>query len=167
LFCEELPLTIEENVNGKEYLIAHAWYDEKAPSLNGGETDNIYESREYTTLWFREIGESYSDRDTYGKLVDYKSSHGEVLIHGHSPLPSEDLIALGADGRRIWNRGSSINIDCGCFLRLGAYQGLLDYKGNLAAFCLDDGRELYALDILDDETIESLKKKKEEYKYGD
>jgi hypothetical protein len=107
-------------------------------------------------LWAREVSEGFFG-ESAGEMIDYVPTHGEILVHGHTPLQSEDFAREGFDQKHILDRGSSINIDTGCFLRLGTYQRQQDLKGNLAAFCLEDKTALYAYTILSDEVIENAK----------
>lgn len=122
-WMNELPLYIRIKLSsGKKYVLAHAWFEgELMPdgSIRKTISDN-------DILWYRDI-------NYYHNLTeeDYHPMEGEILIHGHTPVP---FIRghYGEPASPVF-RENSINIDGGCFLEEG-------YGGRLIALCLNDLR---------------------------
>lgn len=156
-FMSKQPLVKKIEVNGQKFVIAHAWYmpDEM-------EKKNAFQQR-YCLLWER-------DRDDYdGKiLLKYKPVESEKLIHGHSPtLGKKVTIHRGYSPGKIWDMGTSVNIDCGLVYNITKRNVVGFEYGNLAAYNLETGEAEYLFDIADeyannsDEYYEDKKERKE------
>lgn len=122
-FFKSLPLYRKLRVNGTDYVIAHAWYAEGVP--------------EQTLLWFRDVGAYTPYR------VEYKSANGEILIHGHTPTIFGECTQYGAVQGKVWDKGDSINLDCGLVYRIQGPKAEPYCHGNLAVMNLETREILY------------------------
>jgi len=72
----------------------------------------------------------------YGTMVG-----NSIIIHGHTPTVTNDMIDVGAIPGRIDYRPHDINIDCG--LVFHSYPEAEELHPNLAAICLETLEEIY------------------------
>lgn len=121
-FFKSLPLYKEIQINGKKYIIAHAWYSEMKDRR--------------TIISFRDVKEGQ-------QRVGYRQMNGEILIHGHTPTIMEHCTQFNAEAGKIWDKGKSVNIDCGLAYRVTLPEHPMCKYGNLAAYRLEDRRVLY------------------------
>ncbi len=121
-FFKSLPLYKEVQINGKKYIIAHAWYSEMKDRR--------------TIINFRDVKKGQ-------QRVGYRQMNGEILIHGHTPTIMEHCTQFNAEAGKIWDKGTSINIDCGLAYKLAYPYSYMAQKGNLAAYRMDDGMVVY------------------------
>ena len=104
---------ITDKGNRQDYIIVHAWWRK--------------DIERHSAVWERDIS------DESGFHPDYEPEHGEILIHGHTPIFRE----LGyPDDAKVYFRDHSINIDCGA-----AYP---EAGGRLAAIRLEDRKVIYS-----------------------
>ncbi len=122
-YIESMPSGVKINVNGKEYLLVHAGYDETKEQMDPEHKLNIRE-------------------DFFTKKV--VSSEQLTVIFGHTPTSNIGLIK---DHKlkipsTIWHDkeyGDKIGIDCGaCYPH-----------GQLACLCLDTMQEYYVKNNMD------------------
>ena len=142
-FLAGLPLIKETEVNGQKYIITHAWYSpEKFEKAECDKKDAFI--RRFNLLWERDLNE-------YGEIInEYVPNNGEKLIHGHTPtIYSKDHIHRGYSPGKVWDMGTSVNIDCGLVFSVTnkPVEGV-EY-GNLAAYKLETGEIEYLWDIPD------------------
>ena len=115
-YLESLPVQMEVEVGGKQFVLVHAAPMELYERLN----------RKYSTptefaVWHRLRFES--------NLLESKT-----VVFGHTP--TKHVIAQEWPTLRIFHNNDAINIDCGC-----AYPGL---GGQLGCLRLDDMTEFYS-----------------------
>ena len=142
-FLAGLPLMKAIEANGRKYIIAHAWYcPEKSQEAEMDKNEAF--DRRFCLLWKRDVEED-------GEIVDsYKPENGEKLIHGHTPsIYRKDAIHRGYSPGKVWDMGTSINIDCGLVFNVTKSRAPGAEYGNLAAYSLETGEIEYLWDIPD------------------
>ena len=83
-------------------------------------------------------------------LAEYAPLDGETLIHGHTPtLFPKDMTRRGYSPGKVWDMGTSINIDCGLVFHVTNHQATEAVYGNLAAYNLETCTAEYLWDIPD------------------
>lgn len=122
-FIQKLQYRKFIEVNGQEYLIAHAWYNEKYSEL--------------TNIDFRDIMEYSMIR------TEYIPKRKEILIHGHSATIFDDCVKHGAERGKVWDKGSSIDVDCGLVYRILYPDDKIGMHGNLAAYNVEEREAIY------------------------
>jgi len=120
---KSLPLYREVRVNNTNYVIAHAWYDRFR--------------RPDTLLWYRDVDRCNSYRMKYTPIKD------EILIHGHTPTILDDCTQHGITPGKVWDKGESINLDCGLVYKVAGPKEEPFCWGNLAAMNLETKEILY------------------------
>jgi len=144
-FLSTQPLFKKLEINGKKYIIAHAWYPEKLinPDL---EPDHIAYNKRFNNVWYRDR-EDYKD----GFEDEYEPVEGEMLIHGHTPtLTYKDKMSRIYSPGKIWRRKNSIAIDCGLVFNVMEYGYPFAKFGNLAAYHIEADEAEYLWDIIDE-----------------
>jgi hypothetical protein len=135
--------------DGDGYDSCESKDDDKANTkLSGNQAttsvQDVYQRR-YRMLWERDIDESGSWQRRY------IPEDGEILIHGHTPtLFSKNETHRGFAPGKVWDLGTSVNVDCGLVCRETKRNGIAEKYGNLAAYNLDTGEVVYLYDIPDD-----------------
>ena len=142
-FLAGLPLQKAVEANGQKYIIAHAWYGIEEPETEDSKKKDAFRDR-YRLLWERDIEEN-------GDIVlTYKPEDGEKLIHGHTPtINRKYYMHRGCSPGKVWDMGTSVNIDCGLVFKVINYPAAGAEYGNLAAYCLETGEAEYLWDISD------------------
>lgn len=129
---QRLPLYREVEAGGFRNIITHSWVCDAAGNSAIGEDGCINDSFSMMeSVWDR----SCSVHDRPGSCR---------VIHGHTITSSKyyETLHRGIQNRIVHVGDTNVNVDCGCFMGLSN-------GGNLAAFCLEDKREIYAYDIED------------------
>jgi len=156
-FLSKQPLIKNIEINKQIFVIVHAWY-----MPNEMEKKSPFQQR-YCFIWER-------DRDDYdGKIrLKYEPSGNEKLIHGHSPtLGAKVTIPRGYSPGKVWDMGTSVNVDCGLVYNVTKKEVPGFEYGNLAAYNLETGEAEYLFDIVDeyannsDEYYDDKKERKE------
>jgi bis(5'-nucleosyl)-tetraphosphatase (symmetrical) len=98
--------------------------------------------RRHRLLWERDINE-------FGIWKRrYVPKDGEILIHGHTPtLIVRDETHRDFPPGKVWDLGTSVNIDCGLVFSVNKRSDFAKKYGNLAAYNLDTGKAVYLYDI--------------------
>jgi hypothetical protein len=97
-------------------------------------------------LWERDCDEYTGEIDEW-----YEPANGEILIHGHSVTTREkSALNRGFSPGKVWDMGTSVNIDCGLGNRLSDHDKIAVKYGNLAAYNMDTGEVEFLYDIPDD-----------------
>ena len=144
-FLASQPLFKKLEINGKKYIIAHAWYPEALtdPDL---EPEHVAYKNRFNSIWYR-------DRKDYkgGFEDEYEPIEGEILIHGHTPTITykKNMSCIHSPGK-IWRRKNSINIDCGLVFNVTGFNESFAKFGNLAAYHIEADEALYLWDIVDE-----------------
>lgn len=146
-FLAKQPTHKKVEVNGKKYVLAHAWHGdesnvERICPLNSEELK--YHER-FDALWYR-------DREEYNNRFkdEYMPLEGERLIHGHSPTLGRKVeLHRGYSPGKVWRRKHSVNIDCGLVFHVKEPEDAVYQYGNLAAFELETEEVEYLWDITD------------------
>ena len=163
-FLAGLPLLKRIDVNGQKFIVAHAWYDPALFKKAGSGKKGSLRQR-FCLLWERDIEEG-------GEIInEYAPEDGEKLIHGHTPtLYPKYEIHRGYSPGKVWDMGTSINVDCGLVFGVTNQRAAGVEYANLAAYNLETGETEYLWDIPDgyalngDEYFEDKEKRlKEEW----
>jgi hypothetical protein len=169
VFLAKQPLIKELETSGRKYLLAHAWMRHDGWKKKDEQDDGSAQPTSLDEAFYRRMCLLWDrDCDDYsGEINDwYKPKNGEILIHGHSVTTrKKEQTHRGFSPGKVWDMGSSINIDCGVGYRLSKHDSVAIKYGNLAAYNLDTGEVLYLWDIPDDypsqngEYIEDIKER--------
>lgn len=133
------PLFYEYEIHGIRNIVTHSWVVDRKhqPYFIGKETDGGYDME--GSVWDRHWSLCYDPKDVR-------------VIHGHTIVVSRRVNnpdKCHNIANRIFKQGNNINIDCGCFMGLAN-------RGNLAAFCLEDDRAIYAYS--DEDVVEECRR---------
>jgi hypothetical protein len=158
IFLSKIPLMKRIEVNGRKYVIAHAWHDPQICDTPPKNRRGAYKRR-MCLIWDRDIEDNGDIKKVY-KPVD-----GEILVHGHTPTAifPKSSVHRGFSPGKVWVMGSSVNVDAG--LVYNVKQG--HEHGNLAAYCLETGQAEYLWNIEDgyaqspEEYYEDVKEREE------
>ncbi len=125
-----MPLFYEFETGGKKYIITHSWLlDWDGAPIGSKEFRKEFISQRYS-IWDRKW--SVTDWEYTGDMP--------CIIHGHTPtLGDGDKFMDGVNALARIRHVSSKNINIDCCAFFSPMRG-----GNLAAYCCEDGREIYA-----------------------
>lgn len=116
-YLDALPLNYEINVNGQNYILAHA-----APEI-------LFDPEKYGYNDVREFA-------VWKRFENFPVIKDKTVIFGHTPT------CYYGDGNpmKIWYGAGWIGIDCGC----GQAEFYIGMHGRLGCLRLDDGKEFYS-----------------------
>ena len=144
-FLASQPLYKKLEINGKKYIIAHAWYPEKLTDPDLEPDEFAYENR-FNSTWYRDLEEYLG-----GFEDEYEPIEDEMLIHGHTPtiIYKKWMSRIYRPGK-IRRRKNSINVDCGLVFNVMDYNEPFAKFGNLAAYHIEADEAEYLWDIVDE-----------------
>lgn len=127
---ENMPLYETFMANGQEYLVTHSWLWDNSERALGTESFDINDLNVSMSIW---------DRNLSVSKYEY-SEDIPIVVHGHTPtLGKYDIWTEGCRSLARIQKVSEKNINVDCCAFYSPLRG-----GNLAAYCCEDGSEIYA-----------------------
>ena len=125
-FIETLPLYVDFNIDGKDYIITHSWLVDKFERnlVTDDYKEHINEIDVKNSIWDRDWSLTSNDSNV-------------TVIHGHTPTVRRRWSGVRVELAQVRILQNNINIDCGMYNNLCR-------GGNLAAYCIETGESIYA-----------------------